>query len=282
MACSGLLQCTGEAPLNQTWTYLELALVMLNTPLPSLFGYSPSQVAGGVFWLTMVPMSWWFVGRRTRLVDRQGVPAALRLSVLGLRLLASAICLILALDILEVVTASNARTGWDDLWQFKIAGDHFMVSTIALMGGVILGAYWGSGWLIRLVTRALEDRDINAGGTIGVLLNLGRYVLIVVGVAVALDTAGVNLTALFTASAALFVGLGFALQTIAQNFISGLILLIEGAIQPGDILEVDGRVVKVVKMSIRSTVVRSLDDEDLIVPNTVLAQGTVKNLTMMN
>ena len=54
--------------------------------------------------------------------------------------------------------------------------------------------------------------------------------------------------------------IGFAVQNVGQNFVSGVILLIERTIKPGDVLEIGGAIVKVMKMSIRATIVRTLDD----------------------
>jgi small-conductance mechanosensitive channel len=101
-----------------------------------------------------------------------------------------------------------------------------------------------------------------------------------VGTATALTNIGINLGALFAAGAVFAVGISFAFQNVAQNFLSGLILLLERSIKPGDILEVEGTVVRVEKLGIRATVARTRDDEQIIIPNTVLAQGTVKNYTM--
>jgi len=70
------------------------------------------------------------------------------------------------------------------------------------------------------------------------------------------------------------------MQNIAQNFVSGIILLVERTIKPGDILEIEGTVVKVVDMGIRTTIVRTWRDEELIMPNTIFAQATVKNFTL--
>ena len=85
---------------------------------------------------------------------------------------------------------------------------------------------------------------------------------------------------IFAAGAIFAVGLGFAMQNIAQNFVSGVILLLERSIKPGDVLAIDSTVVRVIDMVIRTTLVRTRDDEELIVPNSVLVQGTVKNYTL--
>ncbi len=97
---------------------------------------------------------------------------------------------------------------------------------------------------------------------------------------VAMRTTGIRLDALFAAGAVFAVGFGFAMQNIAQNFVSGVILLFERTIKPGDVIEVGGQIVKVQQMSIRATIVRTLDEEDVIVPNSSLVQSNVKNFTL--
>jgi small-conductance mechanosensitive channel len=111
-------------------------------------------------------------------------------------------------------------------------------------------------------------------------LRLIHYLILLVGLGIALQTVGINMSALFAAGALFAVAIGFAMQNVAQNFVSGVILLVERTIKPGDILEVDGGVVKVIEMGIRTTVVRTWRDEELIMPNSILSQSTVKNFTM--
>ncbi|MFH1844578.1 MAG: mechanosensitive ion channel domain-containing protein, partial [bacterium] len=69
---------------------------------------------------------------------------------------------------------------------------------------------------------------------------------------------------------------------IVQNFVSGIILLAERTIKPGDVLQVDGRFVKVRHMGIRATIARTLDEEEIIVPNAAIVQGTVTNYTLQD
>jgi small-conductance mechanosensitive channel len=137
-------------------------------------------------------------------------------------------------------------------------------------------------WLLRAgIRRALRRGSIEAaGGDLGVADRLLHYGFIVVGLALALHLAGIKLGAVFAAGAVFAVGFGFAMQNIAQNFVSGVILLIERTIKPGDVLEIGSSIVKVMKMSIRATIVRTLDDEDIIVPNSTLVQSNVKNYTL--
>jgi small-conductance mechanosensitive channel len=114
-------------------------------------------------------------------------------------------------------------------------------------------------------------------GTAGALLH---YTLLVTGFVIALKMAGFDLTALFAAGAIFAVGLAFAMQSIAQNFVAGVILLGERSIKPGDIVEVEGRIVDIQEVGIRATVARTRDGEELVIPNSVLVQTTVKNYTL--
>jgi len=140
----------------------------------------------------------------------------------------------------------------------------------------------GLSWVLRLgMRRALRRGKIEAaGGDLGVADRLLHYGFILAGLALALNVAGIKLGSVFTAGAVFAVGFGFAMQNIAQNFVSGIILLIERTIKPGDVLEIGSQIVKVMKMSIRATIVRTLDDEDIIVPNSTLVQSNVKNYTL--
>ncbi len=132
----------------------------------------------------------------------------------------------------------------------------------------------------RMVDLAFRRREIQDEGTQAVVKRLLHYLILLIGLGVGLETVGVELTALFTAGAVFAVAIGFAMQTILQNFVAGVILLIERSIKPGDILDVEGMRVKVVTMGIRTTVARTLDEEDLILPNSLLSQSIVKNFTL--
>lgn len=258
-------------------------LTWLSTPMLGEATATPLGVLGGLFWALLAVFSWWWIGHSTRSFDVEGQPIALRLSVLGLRLLATTLCIVLALDLARIVDGDALLKGALGLLNariFEIGGTNVTVTGIVVLIAVVIATFWGTSVLYQVVNHALHERGVKTSGTVGVLLNLGRYVVLLVGIAVALTMAGINLSALFTVGAVFAVTIGFALQNIAQNFVSGVILLVEGAIQPGDVLEVEGRVVRVVRIGIRSTVVHTLDDEDLIVPNGTLAQGVVKNLTM--
>jgi small-conductance mechanosensitive channel len=115
---------------------------------------------------------------------------------------------------------------------------------------------------------------------VGVRYAIGRmlgYVILVLGVLVALQTLGVNATMLAAFSAALGIGLGFGLQDIVKNFVAGLVLLIERPIEVGDRVVVGDVTGEVTEIRARATIVRTNDEVDLIVPNSRFITDTVQN-----
>ncbi len=147
----------------------------------------------------------------------------------------------------------------------------------------VLLILFASSVISRLVQRGMKRvfqfKGVDHEGTARATSRLVHYGVVLTGLGVALQTAGINLSALFAAGAIFAVGLGFAMQSIAQNFVSGVILLIERSIKPGDIIEISQGMVRVEKMGIRATIVQTRDGETLIVPNSSLIQSTVKNYT---
>jgi small-conductance mechanosensitive channel len=161
----------------------------------------------------------------------------------------------------------------------KIGGTEVSAATLVVFLLLIIFTLLASRLAQRAVRRLFQARGTSDEGTLGVTSRLVHYVVVFAGFGVALHTLGINLTGLFAAGALFAVGIGFAMQDLTANFVSGVILLLERAIKPGDIVEVDGEFLRVRDMGIRSTVARTLDDEDLIIPNSKLVQSTVKNYT---
>ncbi len=161
-----------------------------------------------------------------------------------------------------------------------IGGTQITLATVLSVVLIVALTLWLSRLLQRLVALGFQRRGVDDPGTIGVLQRLIHYLSLVVGVGVGLQTLGVQLGALFAAGAVFAVGVGFAMQTMAENFVSGVLLLLERSIKPQDVLIWDGQMVRVEQMGIRSTIVRTLDGEELIVPNSKLVQSTVNNSTL--
>lgn len=163
-----------------------------------------------------------------------------------------------------------------------IAGTPITVMTLVILAAIVIITFKVAGLLQRAVERHLMKRSEGDMGTAGVVSRLLRYIVLVVGLSIGLNTAGINLSALFAAGALFAVAIGFAMQNVVANFVSGIILLTERVIKPGDILEVEGQMVRVHDMGIRATLVRTQDDEDLVLPNSTLVQSTVKNFTLQD
>lgn len=163
---------------------------------------------------------------------------------------------------------------------FEFGGKKVSVLSLIILIIILVVTVIAARGIERLTRRGLHGRGLTNEGTVNLISRLLHYAVLAGGFGVALPTVGIDLSALFAAGAVFAVGIGFAMQNIAQNFVSGVILMVERAIKPDDVLEIEGRVVRVIEMGIRSTVVRTRDDENLIVPNSILVQATVKNYTL--
>jgi potassium efflux system protein len=143
---------------------------------------------------------------------------------------------------------------------------------------VLLAVYVSLQILQRGIDRHFKSSDDDKD--IRIYKKVSRYVLWTVGIFFALHVAGIKLTAVFTTSGLFAVALGFALKNIVENYVGGLILKTNQSIKHGDILDVDGQMVKVKSIGIRDTIVRTKDDGDILIPNSLLVQGKIGNYTL--
>ena len=156
--------------------------------------------------------------------------------------------------------------------ELHIAPFRLLVALLGLAGLFVLAR-----WLrIKLADNWLPVtiRDRGARETV---TNLSVYTIFAIGVLVSLTIAGLDFSQLAIIAGALSLGIGFGLQNIVNNFVSGLILLFERPIRPGDWIEVGGTAGYVTKINIRYTLVQTFDRSDVIVPNSQLLSTQVVN-----
>lgn len=161
---------------------------------------------------------------------------------------------------------------------FYIGGTPVTWASIVSFVVLILLALLASKLLQRALQGVYRRRAIEEGVQYA-LNRLLHYAILAVGLFLALDNIGIELAALAGLGAILAVGIGFGLQNIAQNFISGLIILLERPIKKGDFIEVGGTQGTVREIHARATVITTLDNDDILVPNGRFITEPVDNST---
>ncbi|GAA0726405.1 hypothetical protein GCM10009430_33320 [Aquimarina litoralis] len=157
--------------------------------------------------------------------------------------------------------------------------DHSIILTVGLLLFVILilVVTTVSLRLIRkIVTRKLRKEDKLKFESV---FSFSKYFIYVIVVLITLDSIGLNITAIFAASAALLVGVGLALQTLIQDVISGIFILIDQTVHVGDIIELEGKVGRVEDIKLRTTRAVTIDNKVLIIPNHKYLTSTLYNWT---
>ena len=232
-----------------------------------------------------------------RLFDRLGMPQSL-----SNRLLALLFLVILIFGISLAFRFAGISTGFfgklfdypiTDLFQSpqetegtdatadtaKLTLARLFYGFVIVFGMFILSKYVQ--WVLR--RQVLQAFQI-AEHTQFILLRFLHFSLIIVGVIISLSTIGVSFTSLALIFGGLSIGIGFGLQNIASNVISGFILIFERPIKIGDLVEImDVNIFgRVGSINLRSTVIVSLDEKEIIVPNSQLITESVHNLTHAN
>jgi len=130
--------------------------------------------------------------------------------------------------------------------------------------------------LRKIINKRLEEQDKNK---FKVLFTFLRYFIYILVTIIAFDSLGIKISVLLAGSAALLVGVGLGLQTLFQDIISGIFMLLDKTIHINDIIEVDGKIGKVFEINLRTTRAITVDDKVVIIPNHIFLANNLYNWT---
>jgi len=176
------------------------------------------------------------------------------------------------------VSAINAA-GVPLYWNAPLPGITLSLLQIFLLIGLLIAVFWLSSrtkrfLLTRFLVRSGLDRTLQHA-----IAQIVGYAVLIIGIILVLDNAGIHLAALTVFAGAVGVGVGFGLKNIASNFISGLLIIGERPIAIGDRIEVAGITGQVQQIRARSTVILTNDNIAMIVPNEKFIDSPVTNWT---
>jgi potassium-dependent mechanosensitive channel len=170
------------------------------------------------------------------------------------------------------------------LWTlgFNLGSQRISIGLIIVSAGILYVSFFTSWFLQKLLMDEILIKRRMEKGVRHSMARLVHYVIIFVGFLLALSTLGIEITKLTIMISALGVGIGFGLQNIVNNFVSGLILLFEGPVRVGDFIEMGGKWAEIKRIGLRATTVLTVDQADLIIPNADLVSNQVTNWTLSN
>ncbi len=170
-----------------------------------------------------------------------------------------------------------------DFWDFVLfpieTGQNTVHITIGNILLVIL-AFFLTSVILRLI-RAFITNKLQEGDKLKFIsiFKFIKYFVYLVVILITLSSAGINITILLTASAALFVGIGLALQEFFQDIIGGVFIILDKSLLVGDVIEMEGRVGRVFEIKLRTTRALTRDDKVMIIPNHKFMSDVIFNFT---
>jgi len=169
-------------------------------------------------------------------------------------------------------------------WQeplFMIVGKPISAVEIFLIIALLIGGFWLSGVFKRFMTTSRKIERVFVDKSVRYILAIfGKYIILIITFLIIMETAGIDMSSLAVVAGALGVGIGFGLQNIVNNFISGIILMTERSIKVDDVIEIGSNVGRVSEIRLRSTVIVTFDRIEIVVPNSELVGSRVFNRTL--
>ena len=152
-----------------------------------------------------------------------------------------------------------------------------------LSAAVVLYAFIILAWIAQeFLGQAMRGRAAVHPGVAHSVVTISRYAIISIGILLMLTVMGLDLSTLTIIGGGLSIGVGFGMQQIVANFISGLVLLFEQTLRPGDTIDINGQIGTVEKLNIRSTLIRTNDNVEVIVPNETFLTSQLTTYTRTN
>jgi small-conductance mechanosensitive channel len=203
-----------------------------------------------------------------------------------LKLISQSVYLIAVYIAILSFNINNENVTFGDFLNFKIIeSDYFVLSFYHIL--VIIAIFFGAKMALNLtriyINKKIGQKSEYTPGTEFVYVQLAKYIIYIFAIMFSLRAINVDLTLLLTGSAALLVGIGLGLQDVFKDIFSGIVLLFEGNVRVGDIVEISNGgktepiVAKILKINVRTTQIETRDGNVLILPNAKLTQEFIEN-----
>jgi small-conductance mechanosensitive channel len=220
-----------------------------------------------------------------RLLTNQNIRVEGRRATL-LRLLSQTVYILSAYLGVLSFNYNNVNVSFFDFLSYELISNKYFILSFAHILG-ILAILFAARMLVNfvklfIIRRIKGKTDLDAG-TEFVYIQVAKYLIYIVAVMICLRILEVNLAVFLTGSAALLVGVGIGLQDVFRDLISGIILLVEGKLKVGDIVEIfnagsnESMVARIIKINVRTTQIETRNGNSLIVPNNKLTQEYIEN-----